>query len=102
MVYNQFQQIEGEFEYGELIISYKVTWVKDYLSLYQLASIDSIDEVTVWKGDEELEEYYNAHEKEVDNLIKEFAEEPDEWEQPTTADLLEAEAEYEYECANGY
>ena len=100
MKYNQRQEVEGDFEVEGLTISYLVTWVREYFS--GDIFIDSIDEVTVYKGDDELEGYYKEHEEEVDELIKQYAEEPYEWEEPTTADLLEVEAEYEYECANGY
>ena len=84
----QYQEVEGEFEYGELTIAYKVTWARDYLSLYKLASIDSFDEVAVCKDGEEVEGYYKAHKKEIDKLIEEDCCELD-WEEPSSKEIWE-------------
>ena len=96
MYYNIRQEVEGELEHEDLFITYKVTWLWEYIKdeMY----IESIDEVVIYKDDEEIEDYFDKYPEQVDKilcLIRENAEEPDEWEEPDSYDLREAYYEQE-------
>lgn len=100
MGYNLKQSVDGEIEYKGLTINYTVTWCKDYPS--RSVYLDSIDDVSVYQGNEELpNDFYEANTMEINELIENYSE-PDEWEEFDNDDYQEYLAECEWEAEHGY
>ena len=94
MRFNQWQNYNGEIQYGEMTISYTVSWVRDVPR--DTVQIDEILEVKVLDSNcEEIVGYYNENRDSIDDLIIEDASkhEPDEWEQPSWSQWQIAMAE---------
>lgn len=99
MIFNQIQIVEGEFQKDEMIIGYKVVWIRNVPQ--NTVQLDELEEVWVLDSEnEEIKGYYDNHRDEIDGFViaDAYKHKPDEWERPSCEEMLEVRAEEAYEA----